>query len=140
METIRMTHAGLKAKHREEMNAFEGIFFAFSTEQFIEGMEKIGLQKDQTHEIYQLMAGGFILKSRSKAFREMLDRHEAEMKAFRKDQKNLLDALIYELRNHEYCITYDPADALRDLGLERSEIDEAMLKKACKAALQDVNS
>ena len=139
METMNQTHAGLKAKHSEEMNAFEGIFFAFSTEQFIEGMEKIGLQKDQTHEIYKLMAGGFILKSRSKAFREMLDRHEAEMKAFRKDQKNLLNALVYELRNHEYCITYDASDALRSLGLERGDVDEALLKKACKLSLEDIN-
>ena len=139
METMNQTHAGLKAKHRDEMNAFEGIFFAFSTEQFIEGMEKIGLQKDQTHEIYKLMAGGFILKSRSKAFREMLDRHEVEMKAFRKDQKNLLNALVYELRNHEYCITYDASDALRSLGLEHGDIDEVLLKKACKLALADIN-
>lgn len=135
-----MTHSGLKAKHSEEMNAFEGIFFAFSNEQFDEGMVKVGLAASETDKIYKLMAGGFILKTRSKAFREMLDRHEAEMKAFRKDQKNLLDALIYELKNHEYCITYDTADALRALGLERGEVDATLLKKACKAALETVNA
>lgn len=136
METMTQTYAGLKAKHRDEMNAFEGIFFAFSNEQFIEGMEKIGLQKDQTHEIYKLMAGGFILKNRSKAFKGMMNRHEAEMKAFRKDQKNLLDALVYELKNHEYCITYDVSDALNSLGLDKAGVDTGLLKKACKLALE----
>ena len=137
MNTLNQTHAGLKAKHRDEMNGFEGIFFAFSNEQFAEGMVKIGLAADDTSKIYKLMAGGFILKDRSKAFREMLDRHEEEMKAFRKDQKNLLDALVYELKNHEYCITYDASDALSSLGLELAEVDTVLLKKACKLALDD---
>ena len=139
MDTMNQTHAGLKAKHRDEMNTFEGIFFAFSNEQFAEGMAKIGLTADDTGKIYKLMAGGFILKDRSKAFRDMLDRHEAEMKAFRKDQKNLLNALVYELKNHEYCITYDTADALRSLGLEIADIDAVLLKKACKLALAEIN-
>lgn len=140
METITMTHAGLKAKHREEMNGFEGIFFAFSNEQFAEGMAKVGLADNETDKIYKLIAGGFILKTRSKAFREMLDRHDAEMKAFRKDQKNLFDALVYELKNHEYCITYDVSDALNALGLTKDDIDTAMLKRACKASLESVNA
>ena len=42
---------------REAINNFEGLFFAFNQKQF--------------------MAGGFILKSRVKAWEEMLSRYEA---------------------------------------------------------------
>ena len=139
MEDETMTHSELKAKHSREFGELKGIFFAFSTEQFIEGMEKIGLKKEDTHEICSLGAGGYMLKSQKTAFKEMLDRHDAERKAFRKDQKNLFDALVYELKNHEYCITYDVSDALDALGLNREDIDPKMLKRACKEALECVN-
>ena len=135
-----MTYSALKAKHRDELNQFEGVFFAFSNEQFAEGMEKIGLAKTDTDKIYQLPGGGFILKTRTKAFGDMFKRHDAEMKAFRKEQKNLFDSLVYELRNHEYCITYDESDALNALGISRDEVDQALLKKACKEALEEVNA
>lgn len=140
MNTTTMTHAGLKAKHSKEFGELEGIFFAFSNEQFIEGMEKIGLKKEDTHEICSLGAGGYMLKSQKEAFKAMLDRHDAERKAFRKDQKNLFDALVYELNNHEYCITYDVMPALDALGLTREEVDPAMLKRACKASLESVTA
>ena len=140
METMNQTHAGLKAKHSKEFGDFEGIFFAFSNEQFIEGMEKIGLQKEQTHEICSLGAGGYMLKSQKEAFKAMMDRQEIERKEFRKNQKNLLDALVYELKNHEYCITYDVLDALNSLGLDKVDVDVVLLKKACKLALEDVNA
>lgn len=137
MNTMTQSHAGLKAKQSKEFNAFEGIFFAFSNEQFVEGMQKVGLTVNDTDKICSLGAGGYMLKSQREAFRTMIDRQEMERKEFRKDQKNLLDALVYELRNHEYCITYDASDALDALELDRDEVDQALLKKACKMALDN---
>lgn len=125
-----MTYTELKQRQSKEMNDFEGIFFAFSNEQFKEGMQKIGLLPDDTSKIYSLGAGGYILKDKSKAFHEMLDRFEKEKQDLKKQEKSLLEALVYELKNHEFCITLDPNDALDALGWNENEIDPKILKKA----------
>jgi hypothetical protein len=125
----------LKARQQKEVDGFEGIFFAFNNKQFSEGMEKIGLTENQKDKIYSLGGtGGFILKERSKALHEMLDRHSVELKQNRKDRKFLLEALTYELKNHEYCITHSVTEALDSLGLEIKDVDGEILKQACKMA------
>lgn len=129
---ITETYTTLKARQREELNNFEGIFFAFNNQQFDDGMRKVGLEPDQTNLIYKLPGGGFILKTRSKAFGDMFDRHEAERKQARKDEKHLLESLVYELGNHEYCITFNESDALDALGLERKDVPDRIMKKAKK--------
>ena len=128
----------LKNRHGEEIGGFEGLFFAFDNKQFEEGMEKVGLKVNQTGDIFSIGAGGYILKSRSQAFHDMLSRHAAELKTLLQEEKALLTALVYELQNHEYCITYDITEALESLGLEEGDIDKEILKKACKEALQTV--
>lgn len=131
------TYAQAKERHSKELNAFEGIFFAFSNDQFEEGLSKVGLNLDTyAGNIFKLPAGGFLLKSRSKAWGEMWKRQEVETKAARKSEKYLLESIVSELRNHEYCITYDQSDALGALGLSESELPKGMLKKACKKALE----
>ena len=65
----------------------------------------------------------------------MFKRHEIERKELKKDVKKLFDALVYELNNHEYCITYDVTDALESLGLTKDDVDPVILKKACKESL-----
>ena len=128
------TYYELKKQHSDELNAFEGIFFAFNNEQFAEGMIKIGLSPDDTIEIYSLGAGSYILKTRIKDFKDMFKRHDNEKKALKKDRQLLLDALVYELCNHEYCITGDVSDALAALELKIEDIDPDILKKACLEA------
>ena len=129
-----ITYYDLKQQHSKELNDFKGIFFAFNNEQFNEGMLKIGLSSDDTTKICSLAAGGYILKTRIKDFKDMFNRHSAEKKAFKKDQKQLLNALIYELNNHEYCITRDVSDTLAALELKIEDIDPDILKKACLEA------
>lgn len=129
----------LKKQHADELNSFEGIFFAFSNEQFAEGMKKVGLKPEETNKLFKLTGGGFILKSRSKVFSDMFERHKAEMKELRKNKKELLNSIVAELANHEYCITYDVTDALEALGLKQENVPKDILKKACKLALVGVN-
>ena len=136
-KTHATTYTELKKIHSEEFGAFEGVFFAFNDQQFNEGMEKVGLTAADTGSIYKMGSGGYILKSRNGAFKIMFAKQAEEMKAFKADQKNLLAALIYELQNHEYCITGDPTDALETLGLTAEEVDPKILAKACKIAGQD---
>ena len=126
------TYTELKTRQAKELNDFEGIFFAFNQEQFKEGLEKV---KADVKEIYSLGAGGYIRKDKSKAFNDMFKRHNKEKAQRRKEEKFILDSLVYELRNHEYCITYNPQDALDALGLVKEDIDTSLLKKACLMAV-----
>ena len=132
------TYIELKRKHAEELNSFEGIFFAFSNEQFKEGMEKIGLKAEDTKAIYSLGAGGYIRKERSKDFSDMFKRHAEERKTRKKEEKYLFDSLVYELKNHEYCITLDTADALNALGYNKEDIEPKLLKKAISEVMAEV--
>lgn len=129
-------YSEIKQKHGDELNSFEGIFFAFSNEQFADGLKKMGIKPGEEREkLAKLPAGGFILKTRSKAFSDMFKRHNKEMEALKKDRKALLEAIVYELGNHEYGYTYDETDALEALGMEAGDVPEDILKKAKQQAL-----
>ena len=128
----------MKKRHGDELNKFEGLFFAFSNEQLKEGLHKIGLTVADTGKIYSIGAGGYILKEKAKEFHEMFARQGEERKSRLKDEKNLIQALVYELGNHEYCITYDPTDALSALDLTKETIPAAVLKKAVNEYLAGV--
>jgi hypothetical protein len=124
------TYQEFKNRQSDEFGKFEGIFFAFSNEQLAEGMEKIGLPKDDFKSIVSIGAGGYLRRDRVQAFKDFLAKQKAEKNEFKKDKKALIEALAYELSNHEYCITYDPADALERLGYTVDTIPAGVLKKA----------
>lgn len=126
------TYKEQKVRHHKELGDFEGIFFAFSDDQFNEGLKKVGLSETDSPSqfIYSIGAGGYILKTKSKDFRLMLKKHKEERKSLKKDNKRLLDALVYELNNHEYGFTGDPSDALQALGLSSQDIEPKLLKEA----------
>ena len=117
-----MKYNELKEKNAKELNDFDGIFFAFSNEQFIEGMKKLGLNEDDKDKVCSFGSGGIILKSRSKAFNDMFKRNSSAMEEALKKPDFLLSALSYELANHEYCITYDFEDTFDALGLTFEDI------------------
>ena len=125
----------LKARQAKELNDFEGIFFAFNNDQLKEGMEKIGLTTEDTKQIYSLGAGGYIRKDRSEEFHSMFERHNKEKEDRRKEEKFLFESLVYELRNHEFCITLDPNNALNALGYNKEDINPKILKRAMAEAV-----
>lgn len=122
------THLEQKKRHQHEFGSFDGIFFAFSNEQMKEGIEKHGV--NENNKIVSIGAGAFVLKNRLQEFKDLVARHEQERKQLRKDEKQLVSAIVYELQNHEYCITGDPDDALDALGLDRKTLSPSILKKA----------
>ena len=124
------TYQTQKARHHQEFNAFDGIFFAFSNKQMKEGIEKHGV--NENNRVVSIGAGGFVLKSRLQEFEDLLKRHATERQELRKDTKELITALVYELQNHEYCITGDPTSALEALDLTLDTIDKDILKKAIR--------
>jgi len=93
--------------------------------------------KEDFKFISSLGAGGYILKTRRDDFVAMFKKHKEEKQALKKQEKSLLEALVYELKNHEYCITYDVTDTLEALGYSKEDIEPSLLKKACKLALED---
>lgn len=136
-----MNYQEMKREQEKELSDFEGIFYAFSDKQFNEGMAKVGLVAGDTNKIYSLGAGGYILKEKSEAFHTMFKKFSDRMETALKNEDFLLDALTYELCNHEYCITCDVDEALNALGLTLEGIKSLgfgadVLKKSCTEAMR----
>jgi len=104
------------------------MFFAFSKEQFQEGMRSLGLEPDNTDAIIKLAdTSGFILKTDKPDFSGMLKRQKAEMQEAI-DLDHTGDGFIfymfrYELANHEYTYTGEVSDALYALDLTFADIN-----------------
>lgn len=91
------------------------MFFAFSEKQFEEGMQKLGVT--DTKSLFRIPGDGFIRKSDYEEFSSLLDRLDSEMKEALQDREFLIEAIEYELSNHEYGYTYNHEPALRALGI-----------------------
>lgn len=135
----------LKNKQQQEVNNFP-MFFAFSREQFEEGIKELGLTKDDRDKIHSIGAGGFIKRSDSEAMNEMFSKHEKEIKeAIINDQTGegfIYDMFKYELNNHEYGYTGIVSDAIAALGLTMKDINKNEkllhgLTKACKDIMNE---
>ena len=100
------------------------MFFAFSDSQFAEGMAKIGLAKDDLKSLYSIGSGGYMKKADSHLLEAALIANEAERKEVMASDEALLDAIVYELGNHEYCITGDsePTCSALDISLDDERI------------------
>lgn len=132
---MSLTYRELKDSQSAELNNFKGVFFAFDKDQFSQGMKKIGLDPSDTDKTYSLgNTGGYILKEKSPEYKAMFDRHEQELAERMEDKDFLYNALVYELCNHEYCITQSYTDALYALGINEEDIDTKVLLKACREA------
>lgn len=120
-------------KHRKEVEDFP-MFFAFNEEQFAQGLASLGAEKE---EIATTGAGGYIRKADAKAYVEMGLKQIAEMQECYKNEEFLLDAIVYELGNHEFCITYDKTDTIDALGLDmENEFHVKALEKAIALYLE----
>lgn len=118
----------LKEKQTQEMNSFP-MAFAFSNEQFKEGMETLGLTENDTAKVASIGLGGFIRKSDVNAFSAMNRKQRKEKEeAINQDTTGegyIKDMFRYELSNHEYGYTYELNDTLDALGLTIEEINQS---------------
>lgn len=123
-----MTYQELKNKHQKEVNDFP-LGFAFNDKQFEEMMKTWSLDatsKEDLHKIISLGSGAFIRKQDVKAFNEMATRHEAELKELWENEQDLIEAMVYQLHNHEYGYSRDTDDmeaALAALGMTWDDVD-----------------
>ena len=126
----------LKNKHQEEYNALP-MFFAFSEEDFEQGMLKLGLQSIDTNKICQTEMGMFYRKEDEPLFKETIQRfHDELQKAISEDKTgdNFIYQMFYtELINHEYAFTEDP-DVMGEKEWQKKECGKN-IKKAGNAGI-----
>lgn len=111
--------------------------FAFGNKEFEEKLKEYDLTKN---DIISIGAGGFIKKEDKNLYLQEMNRLN-DNDAFKQiihDDAEVKKAFIYELANHEYCITYNVDDALDALGTTTEEIKkDARLKKILKEAINE---
>lgn len=120
-------YAEMKERHQKRVNALP-LKFAFGQKQFREMMESWGLTEDDIDKIYKLgETGGFYLRTDSKLIFSTFEENEIEMQAAIGNDIDgsgfIKDMFLYELANHEYCITYDLEPTLDALGLSVDDVN-----------------
>lgn len=127
-----MKYWDLRSRQQAEFDALP-IRAAFSDEQFTQMMREWGLEPTDTDKIYSLGYGAFYRREDAALIRETAERHANEMDAAMLDDDFMVDAIEFELGNHEYIITYDSDDALDALGLS---LDDERVMRLYKIALR----
>lgn len=141
-----MTYEELKKKHQKEVNDFP-LGFAFSNSQFDEMMKKWELDpENDLDKIVSIGAGGFIRKQDISAYKEMSKRFAKELEDFRKNEKEFIKGLVYQLHNHEYGYSRSNDDiiaACEALGIGEEELQDKhvreMINKAIKQCVKEYN-
>ena len=127
-----MKYLELKEQRIKEINDFP-VFWAFSKEQLEKGLKKINATKK---EIVSIGAGGYMRREDTPKFDKLFRDSEKRMQEALKDDAFLIEALVYELGNHEYGYTYDDTDTIEFLGLDR---DDEQVKRCLKEAKRIYN-
>lgn len=128
----------LKDRQQKEFNAFP-LGAAFTNQQFEEMMQKWGLTENDIDKICSIGYGCFIRKSDKERFHEMNAHFKKEMQdaidADRTGDGFIRDMFLYELANHEYCITLDYEETFDALGLTEEQVaaDERLLRGLIEA-------
>lgn len=125
-------YTALQGKHSKQVNDFP-MGFAFSNKQFEEAKEKLGVKSND--ELLSIAGGGFIRKTDKEAYTELFRTLNRESEEAMKDDEYLYQGFLYELANHEFCITCDPTDTLDCFDLTTEDLDNderisAIFKKA----------
>lgn len=129
----------LRNKQEEESSKLP-LKFAFSNEQFEEGMRALGLEPSQTDKIYKLSGtSGFYRRTDSKLIFDTFERLDKELEeAIEKDEGFIKDMFKYELANHEYGYTRDLEQTLVALNLTGKDIrDNENLAQGLREALEE---
>ncbi len=117
----KSSYAELRARQQQEFESFP-CFFAFSDKQFKEGMQTLGVSSEE--DLFRYEGGMFYRRSDADALHKLLDRMDLEMQEAFKDDAFFLDAVKYEMANHEYCIMHDDYDVVSALGFSLNEVDQ----------------
>lgn len=99
------TKQQMDKRHQDEFGALP-ILWAFSNEQFHEGIEKLKAEGSLAdgEKVVRIGGGGYIAKHALPELEVMLKRHENERKGIVSEYESAKAAFIYEMNNHEYFI------------------------------------
>ena len=129
------SYSDFKLAEREAIDALP-IEFAFNDDQFHDMLEKFGLTLEEKDKLRRIPGGGFCLATDAKMIVEtMLSWSRKLSEILKTDDEFAVDALRYELDNHEYGYTGEPDDALLELGLpsDVNKLDDRMKELFCRA-------
>lgn len=132
----------MKQRQQAEFNAFL-MQFAFSKQQFAEGMAALGLTPADTDKIYSAPGGGFYRKEDSQRLKDMTDRFDHELsEAIAADATGegfIYEMFLYELDSHEHGYTGDTTDALCVLGYTAAEVlGDPRMKRGIEKAVTEI--
>lgn len=112
-------YADLKQRQQQEFGTFP-MQYAFSNQQFAEGMAALGLKPADTDKIYKVPGGGFYRREDGSRLKTMMDRFDQELhEAVAGDKTGdgfIYEMFLYELENYEYGCTMDLSETLDALG------------------------
>ena len=142
-----LSYKEMKDNHSKEYEEFskDKVFYAFSDEQFKDGMQKLGLDADKEEDLKKIVhffSGCYALKSEAPNLEKLLQSFTERQKKLIEEDKTgdgfIYSMFKYELANHEYGYTYELDDTLDALGLTYKEIQEKEnLKHGLEKALAD---
>ena len=110
---IMQTYQQIKQKHQEAYNKImddSGVFWAFSNEQFAEGLEKLKTsgQLLPGDKLARVTGGGLVPSKNADKMMELLKQADKTQKQKLKQAKQAKnEAILYELQNHECFYTGD---------------------------------
>ena len=118
-------YADLKQRQQQEFGTFP-MQYAFSNQQFAEGMAALGLKPADTDKIYKVPGGGFYRREDGSRRKTMMDRFDQELhEAVAGDKTGdgfIYEMFLYELENYEYGCTMDLSETLDALGYTPEDI------------------
>ncbi len=118
-------YADLKQRQQQEFGTFP-MQYAFSNQQFAEGMAALGLKPADTDKIYKVPGGGFYRREDGSRLKTMIDRFDQELhEAVAGDKAGdgfIYEMFLYELENYEYGCTMDLSETLDALGYTPEDI------------------
>ena len=125
-----------KDEFEKTVNDFP-MMFAFSNEQLEQGKKQLGVSDNK--ELLSIGDGGFIRKTDRQAYLDMVDDLKEKLQqGLFNDDEFLYEAFLYELGNHEYCITYDLTDMLDTLCLDEEQVrNNPRMNKILNTALDN---
>jgi hypothetical protein len=123
----------LREEIQKEADGFP-MFFAYSMKQFGEGLAKLGLDMTRLDELARVPHGGYLLREDLPRLKAMMDGFDKKLADALKDEDFLMEALVYELNNHECCYTHEHKPALDALGLKEADVPARILVAALGSA------
>lgn len=133
-----MKYYTFKEKNDKPYHDFisKNIFFAFSQEQYKEGLAKFNIKEEEAKDkLYKYFGGGFMLKSAAEEEKKILKKRDKHLRKYLNNFNNLVDALIYEMNNYECAYTGEYSKGLYAFGFSKEDLkkNKKLLKAYTKA-------